>query len=245
MAYLFRFILVISLCLIGFLPARGDDDATLRRVIDGYRRLYGGTETGDEALSSIIIRGVQTQGDKTLDFLLRKKAPHSIRFRLGDERSNVICGYDGRKGWMRVQNGNDVEIKDLQASEIEALARESDFQGVLFRFIENIRAKFRLGDSVLVEGLPAYEIYVDEFGRDPVRFYLGINTNHLLKRDLLDAKGAVVMETIYRDFQMVEDFPFAFEIEDRVNGETVSLTKIKTIELNRGLLSFYFKKPTY
>jgi hypothetical protein len=61
--------------------------------------------------------------------------------------------------------------------------------------------------------------------------------------DHLGADGELSIQTLYRDYREVEGFPFAFEIDTRVDGETRSLAKVKNIDVNPGILSFYFTKP--
>jgi hypothetical protein len=68
-------------------------------------------------------------------------------------------------------------------------------------------------------------------------------TAHVVRVDQLDAEGELSIQTLYRDYQEVEGFPFAFEIETRVGGETRSLAKVNKIDVNPGLLSFYFAMP--
>ena len=84
---------------------------------------------------------------------------------------------------------------------------------------------------------------VIEYYFEASRYYLDLETAHIVRVDHLDANGEISIQTLYRDYREVEGFPFAFEIETRVYGKTKSLSKVKSIDVNIGLLSFYFAKP--
>ena len=84
---------------------------------------------------------------------------------------------------------------------------------------------------------------VIEYDSEASRYYLDLETAHIVRVDHLGADGELSIQTLYRDYREVEGFPFAFEIETRVNGETKSLAKVNSIDVNPGILSFYFAKP--
>ena len=84
---------------------------------------------------------------------------------------------------------------------------------------------------------------VIEYDSEASRYYLDLETAHIVRVDHLDADGELSIQTLYRDYREVEGFPFAFEIETRVNGETKSLAKVNSIDVNPGIFSVYFAKP--
>ena len=70
--------LILLLALSGLTLSAQDNAGKMRRVLDGYRKAYGGYRASD-ALSSVTVRGEQVQAERSYKFLLRKKQPNSIR----------------------------------------------------------------------------------------------------------------------------------------------------------------------
>ena len=75
--------IIILLTLSGFTLSAEHDAAQIRRILNGYRKLYDGYRAS-EVLRSVVIRGEQTQGEQQFDFLLRKKQPDSMRYSLSN-----------------------------------------------------------------------------------------------------------------------------------------------------------------
>ena len=91
---------LISVCLLCLLPIYGlaqEDVFTLESVLQRFTKAYGGFRDAD-ALSSLSVEGTILQNGQTFDFLMRKKRPHSMRYRLSNESNSIITGYDGSQG---------------------------------------------------------------------------------------------------------------------------------------------------
>ena len=86
--------------------AQSGDALAVRRILERYTETLGGPRAV-EALSSLSIEGTQSQNGKSYEFLMRKKRPNSIRYRLNAGDTSIVCGYNGRVGWL-IQ-----ELKDL------------------------------------------------------------------------------------------------------------------------------------
>ena len=102
----------IIVFLIYFLPIHGfsqDDAFTLESILHRFTEAYGGIRD-DDVLSSISVEGTILQNGQTFDFLMRKKRPHSMRYRLSNEYNSVIAGYDGSQGWILTKNNQEVSI---------------------------------------------------------------------------------------------------------------------------------------
>ncbi|MEM8867957.1 MAG: hypothetical protein AAGC73_06785, partial [Verrucomicrobiota bacterium] len=93
------------------------------------------------------------------------------------------------------------------------------------------------------EGVQTNTVEVLEFNGNKTHYTLGMGTGYILKRTRFDAKGDVWLETTYFDYRMVGGFPFAFVVENRMDGELVNRTEIENVVVNPGILSFYFNKP--
>ncbi|CAA6678710.1 Unannotated [Lentimonas sp. CC4] len=222
--------------------AEPSDALAVQRILERYTESLGGSRAV-EALSSLSIEGTQIQNGKSFEFLMRKKRSHSIRYRLNAGATSIVCGYNGRSGWQRTQVGDEVTIKDLPSSQLTVLRDEADFDSPLFRHLEKSWNAITLLGEGLVDGEPVNVLEVTKQGKPFMRYYLSARSGLILKREQLNADGTPSLETLYRDYREVDGCQFAFEVENRIGDQQVSLVKIETIEVNPGLLSFYFEKP--
>ena len=237
-------------CLLGFLcccffvcSASEQSDAILiRRALQQYTEVYGGGKDSD-ALTSISVEGTQEQGGKIYDFLLRKKRPNMIRYRLSHGDSHVTTADDGNTGWMQSLEAGKLVTRKLSMREREAIQQEAVFEGPLFRHLEKRSNQIEYAGTEVVDQRDTYVFAVNEPNGKRILYYLDVEESHVLKLERLSEDNSVEVAVLYRDYKEVEGYPFAFEIETQIAGETVSLVKIQSILPNSGLLSFYFQMP--
>lgn len=222
--------------------AQDGDSYLFQRILKQYTEAYGGFRDAD-AITSLSVEGTIQQGGQTFDFLMRKKRPYSFRYRLSSGHNTAITGYDGRAGWTRVETNGEVSIETLKGEDsinLRALAR---FEGPLFRHLEKRENKIRFLKRDNFEGDAVYVLEVIGPRNSVSRYYLDTQKAHVLRVDEIDEKGEVAQQTIYRYYRDVEGFPFAHEVETRLGDKTLSLARVGEINVNPGLLSFYFEKP--
>jgi len=222
--------------------AQSGDALAVQRILERYTETLGGPRAV-EALTSLSIEGTQTQNGESYDFLMRKKRPNSIRYRLNLGDTLVDCGYNGRAGWQRTKVGGEVTIEDLSNDQLDVLRDEADFDSPLFRHLEKSWNAITLIEKKLVDGEYVNVLEVTKFGKPFARYYLNARSGLILQRVRMNADGTPGLETLYRDYREVDGCHFAFEVENRIGDQQVSLVQIETIEVNPGLLSFYFEKP--
>ncbi|MGJ8654554.1 MAG: hypothetical protein ACSHX8_14935 [Opitutaceae bacterium] len=237
--YLIGFVLFLAS--VGTVSAQ-QETFTKQRALQRFTEAYGG-ERDATVLSSVRIVGKLEQGGKQFDFFLRKKRPNSIRYRIDHEDVSVIAGFDGVVGWMQTKRGSEVETRKLTRKELRTLKKQSEFESPLFRHLEKRAYKIEMTGRERVEGRDTFVFEVKQPDGSRMRYYMDAFEPHILRHELLDDSGAVVLTTVYRDYRDVEGYPFAFDIETRKGDEVIALVKIESIAANPGLLSFYFKMP--
>jgi len=230
------------LCLLPIFGYAQSDSYALQRILQRYTEAYGGFRDAD-ALSSLSVEGTIEQNGQSFKFLMRKKRPFSMRYRLSNDSNSVISGYNGSQAWMRVETNGDVSINSLDSQARRVLREQAHFDSPLFRHLEKRENKIELVERTTLEDRSVLVVEVKELGSDASRYYLDAVTAHVVRVDQLDGDGGIRSQTLYRNYDEVEGFPFAYEIETRVGDKSVSLAKVNTIEVNPGLLSFYFEKP--
>ena len=218
------------------------DAFTVQDLLQRYTESYGGLRDANQ-LSSVSMEGVQIQGEQEYVFHLHKKRPASMRYQMERGGTILTSVYNGRKGWLRIKQGSEESVEELSGPKLEMLKKEARFESPLFRHLEKPQNSVKLVSRELVERTEAFVIRVEEPGNVVSLFYMDPQTARILRIDHLDENDEVVFQTLYRDYKDVGGFPFAHEIENRMNGKTVSLTVLESVVVNPGLLSFYFENP--
>ncbi len=222
--------------------ANSNNSFLVQRILERYTESLGGPRSV-AALSSLSIEGSQVQGGTSYQFLMRKKRPNSIRYRLTAGETSIVCGFNGGQGWQRTKVGGAVTIEDLSTDQLSALRDEADFDSPLFRHLEKSWHQISLFGNEHLGDTYVNVLEVSKFRKPFVRYYLDSVSGLVIKRVQIHPDGTYGLETQYRDYREIEGYQFAFEVENRVGDQLVSLVRIETIEVNPGLLSFYFEKP--
>ncbi len=234
--------LLITLGWTGALHGQSSDSFAMRRALQRYTEAYGGIRDVDK-LASISVEGTQIQGGKTYNFLMRKKRPNSIRYRLSSGDTSIVSAYDGQTGWMQIDQAGKIRTMPLNADQVKILEDEGRFESPLFRHLEQRDNELKMIGRERVGELSTYVFEAHDSMGLTTRYYLDVNHPYVVQRERLDETGAVAMQTLYRDYREVEGYPFAFEVENRIGGKVVSVVKVDSIRVNPGLLSFYFDMP--
>lgn len=236
---------LILVCLLYLLPIHGfaqEDAFTLESVLQRFTKAYGGFRDAD-TLTSLSVEGTILQNGQTFDFLMRKKRPHFMRYRLSNDYNSVIAGYDGSQGWIVTKNNQEVSIDLIDQEAHRKIRDQSRFDSPLFFHLQKSEHQIELIERISLDGRSVLVLEVIEYDSEASRYYLDFENTHIVRVDHLEADGEFSIQTLYRDYREVEGFPFAFEIETRVNGETKSLAKVNSIDVNPGIISVYFAKP--
>lgn len=217
----------------------------LQRVLGQHTEMYGGGGGRNALLSSVSVEGSITQGGETMAFQMHRKRPDSFRYRLSLNGNSVTSGFDGRTGWVRSDTAGEVTIERVSGSVLRGIEEQGRFESPLFNHQLKPEYQYKLLPGRAVDGRSVHVVEVSGRGSEVFQYFLDTNSAYIVRIDRLDAAGEVVSQTLFRDYRMVEGFPFAYEVESRSGGETFSVAKIDSISVNPGLLSFVFRVPTY
>ena len=237
-----KLILIFLLYLLQIHCLAQEDAFTLESVLQRFTKAYGGFRDAD-TLTSLSVEGTILQNGQTFDFLMRKKRPHFMRYRLSNDYNSVIAGYDGSQGWIVTKNNQEVSIDSIDQEAHRKIRDQSRFDSPLFFHLQKSEHQIELIERTSLDGRSVLVLEVIEYDSEASRYYLDFVNTHIVRVDHLDADGEFSIQTLYRDYREVEGFPFAFEIETRVNGETKSMAKVNSIDVNPGIISVYFAKP--
>lgn len=244
----FKSFILVTLALFSAIPQGfAQDDSRgktylVQRILQRYTEAYGGFRDAD-ALSSLSVEGTIEQGGQTFDFLMRKKRPYSFRYRLSSGKNSAITGYNGYTGWTRIETNGEVSIDPLEGQDLSKVRKMARFEGPLFRHLEKRGDKIKYLRRGEFEERSVNVLEVTSNGSRVSHYYIDTHKGHILRIDELDESGEITLQTIYRFHMEVEGYPFAHEVETRMGDKTLSLAKVGRINVNPGLLSFYFEEP--
>jgi hypothetical protein len=225
------------------LSAQGtSNELMIRQLLQRYTETYGGLRDADR-LASISIQGTQKQGGVDYGFHLRKKRPASMRYQLKRGDTSLTTIYNGRRGWLLIEKADTVSSEELSGARLELVRQEARFESPLYRHLEKPENKITFEGRERIGLEETYVLRVEEPDSPPSRYFIAAASAHVLRIDRLNEEGEVVFQTFYRDYREVEGYPFAYEVENRIEEETVSITRVESISVNPGLLSFYFQNP--
>lgn len=211
-------------------------------ALERFSQTYGGGL--DEAgLKSVLIEGQITQGTEQYDFILRKRSPNSIRYTQSRAGRSITFGYNGAIGWQLTSREEDYQVRILDKSEIAIFREEADFEGPLLRNFESYSNRIRLVRSDRINNEAVRVIEIDRINQQKVRYYLSELRDFILMREQFNSKGECILTTYYRDYRLINNLPFAFEVENFVGEDKISSAKISRVVVNPGVLSFYFEIP--
>lgn len=239
--FLISTLLLVSIPLLASAQA-SNDIFKLNQILRGYTETYGGFRDVNR-LASVSIEGVQVQEGVEYSFDLHKKRPDSIRYQLERDNATLTSVYNGEQGWLRIRTENKISVEELFGANVEMLKKEARFESPLYRHQEKNENTISLVGRERVAEADVYILRVEEPLGVVSLYFLHPENYHILRIDRLNDREDVVFQTLYRDYREVGGYPFAHEVEIRVNGETVSLTRVDSVTVNPGLLSFYFERP--
>ncbi|MGB0743537.1 MAG: hypothetical protein ACPGSB_03325 [Opitutales bacterium] len=219
------------------------DELKVQELLQRYTESYGGLRDVNR-LDSISMEGIQVQGKQKFSFQIRKKRPSSMRYRLMKGDTSLVSIFNGQRGWLLTNKGSSASVEELSGAKLDILVREARFESPLYRHQEKLDVRVSMVGREQIGDTKAYILRVEEQGAPVSHYFLDPEKPHILRIDQLDDEGRVTFQTLYRDYRDVDGYPFAHVIENRIEGETVSLSRLDSVSVNPGLLSVYFENPS-
>jgi hypothetical protein len=225
------------------LPAAGLEDWTIEEVLRKVEEANGGQEA-IQSITNVRIRGSISGPLASYDFVLLKKRPNKFLLNLMYKGRSIETGYNGEKGWRRINKGESVTIEELEGPDLDGMLTEADFDGPLIGSPPPGVARRLVG----IERIDRVDYFVVEVEgpRGLFRHYVDSRSFREYKVELVTpAKESSYQPsmTIYDDYERYGTIWVAMNVKRMLQSGDTETVQIHQVEANPGLLDFIFEKP--
>ena len=197
------------------------------------------------AIKSIKANAKVTQGGGVeIPIVLQQKRPNMVRMDMSFQGKTMVQSYDGETGWQINPFQGNPDPEKMAGDELKDVQEQADMDGPLVDYKEKGH-KVELVGKEDVEGSPAYNLKLTLKNGDVRNIYLDAGTYLELK---VSAKrktsgGEIEVEQYLGNYKPVDGVLFAFSIDTKVKGQTVSQITLEKIELGVPIEDSLFKMP--
>lgn len=215
-------------------------DLTLDEIMSGYSSAAEMKKM--QKVNTIIMTGLRVQQD-IMPLKITRKRPNLFLMEFDVADLTAFQAYDGKTAWTTAPWTGNAAPQVLPEARARDMMYQADFDGLLYNWKEKGH-HLELQGIDTVETEPAYKIKL-------IRADSAIHYYHIGCKDFLLKKQTtfrmvrgeeISIENIYTDYRPVEGIPFAFNIETRFPGRSVSM-EFDTIELNEPVEDELFTMP--
>ena len=223
---------------------RANPDAMLRELLRRFSIAVAGRE-GFDRLQSLRVEGeIHLPEGGMYPYVLSKRSPNRIRLQMSEQGLRIIHGYDGVNAWRSIERMGDlIDVKAIPIEDMEAFVRHADITPELHDF-ERKGWNLRYAGQVDWNDRKVYKIEGKRGDRRTDFFLSETSFIEVGRESWLESLPEERERTHYRDFQRIDGFQFAMEVEHYQNEEWVQRLNIDKIEINPGILNHLFSRPS-
>lgn len=214
----------------------------LQEILDSYFETIGQEKFIEH--KSMTAKGKSIQQGMETDFTVWQKRPDSFRLEVDMQGAQMIQAYDGEKGWMVAPWTGSIDPIEISGWQLEALARQSDFDGILYNYKEKGYEAELIGTEDM-EGTEVFKIKLT--GEDGNIYYHYIDSENfvLLKTTSKMKMGdsEIESDTYFSNYREKDGIIIPYSIESRSNGQTVSQVNIVEVIFDEDIDDSIFAMP--
>jgi outer membrane lipoprotein-sorting protein len=233
-------VLVFPLALLMCAQASGQTvDDVIKKNIDAK----GGVQKL-KAIKSIKATAKIIQGGLEIPLTLQQKRPNMARVDMTIQGKQMVNSYDGETGWKIDPFQGSSEAEKVAGDELKELQEQADIDGPLMDYKTKGNTVELVGKED-VEGTPAYKLKLTLKSGDVRNIYIDADNYLELK---INSKrktpgGEFEIDQYVGNYKPIDGVMFAFSIDTKVKGQTVSQIVIEKIELGSAIEDSAFKMP--
>lgn len=213
----------IAAAFVAIPAALAAQEPTVEEVLNRHYEAIGGIDAW-EAVESMRMSGRMTMGQgMEAPFTLVSKRPNKARMEFTVQGMTGIQAFDGETAWMVMPFMGTSEPQRMPMDQAEALAEDSDFDGMLIDYEEKGHS-IELAGMEQVDGTDAYLLDVTLAGGDVRHVYLDAESYVPIKITGRRAMQGteIEFESILGDYRRIGDLLVAHSIENRAVGAPAS-----------------------
>lgn len=178
------------------------------------------------------------------EFTVYQIRPNSFRLEVNIQGTQMIQSFDGEKGWYVAPWTGSTDPIELTGVQLKSMERQADFDGTLYNYDEKGYQTELIGTEDM-EGTEVFKI--KQTDKEGDIFYQFIDTENfiLLKTTAVLKMGEseTQSDTYYSNFNEQEGMVIPFNIEVKMNDQTVSQINIEQVEFNVDIDKAIFTMP--
>lgn len=214
-------------------------DELIKKNIDAH----GGVQKL-KAVKSMKATGKIIQQGIEIPITLQQKRPGMVRMDLVFQGKSMIQAYDGETGWKIDPFQGNPDPEKVAGDDLKDLEEQSDLDGALVDYKAKGHTVELIGKEDL-EGTPVYKLKLTLKKGDVREMYLDADNGLELK---VSSKrktpgGEIDVDQFLGNYKPVNGLMFAFSIDTKVKGQTVTQIVIDKIEIDAAIEDPIFKMP--
>jgi len=184
-----------------------------------------------QQVNTIIMTGLRVQQD-IMPLKIVRKRPNLFLMEFDVADLTAYQVFDGTVAWTTAPWTGNAAPQVLPEARARDMMYQSDFDGILYKWKEKGHHLDLMGIDT-VEAEQAYKIKLTRSDSAVQYYHIGCKDLLLKKQTTFRViRGEeIAIENYYRDYRNVEGIPFAFVIETRYPGRSVSM-EFDSIEMN-------------
>lgn len=214
----------------------------LQEVLDSYFETIG--QENFVKHKTMTAKGKSIQQGMETDFTMYQKRPDKMRLEVDIQGTQMIQAYNGETAWMIMPWTGSLDPVELSGWQLEAFARQADFDGMLYNYEEKGYAAELIGTEDM-EGTEVFKIKMTSDDGNVFYHFIDADNFVLLKTTSKMKMGDSEIESdmYFGNYKEKDGIVMPYSIENRSKGETQSEINMTEIVFDNDIDDSVFAMP--
>jgi len=197
-----------------------------------------------KAVKSIKVTAKAIQQGLEIPLIIQQKRPNLVRMDVTFQGKSQTMAYDGQGGWKTDPFQGSPDPEKIAGDDLKEAEEQADIDGPMVDYKEKGH-KVELVGKEDMEGTAVYHLKLTLKNGDVRNIFIDADNYLELKVNLKRKTpgGEVEIDQYVGNYKPVNGMMFAFSIETKVKGQTVSQIVIEKVEIDPPIDDALFKMP--
>jgi hypothetical protein len=213
----------------------------LAEIIEGYyKNSLGGQKNWNE-IQSLTINGEMTTSEgKKYKFANYRKRPNLSKFVLFLPNDHqLVSYYNGTRAWLQIEHETKKPVP-LDFDEKDSFIRDSKFGGPLL-FPQAAGKTIKIKGSSEIDGVICAQVEIIK--ANGFRHLISLDSQRRQRAETqFNPLNGTTRTIIQSDFREISGLSVPFKSRILINGEVTDRITLKSAEVNRGIVSWFFEE---